>query len=93
MGIFNLENKVTYKELAPSLQQLIDSKATILQYTDCNEIVTRLSAQLGANRISITSSGNNVVTPQNDKEILCLTTNNLFYSYSGGWHPTGGVYS
>lgn len=88
---FNLEDKVTYKELAPSLQQLIISKADLDDFNATDTKVTKLVAQLGSNRITIAPSGPN--SPKNDKEILLNTTNNLFYSYSGGWNPMGGVYS
>jgi hypothetical protein len=90
---FNLENKVTFNELAPSLQQLIRDKATIEQYNTCNAMLTKLTAQLGANRISIANSGANVANPQNDREILVSTANNTVYSYHNAWKPTGGVYS
>jgi hypothetical protein len=56
-------------------------------------MLTKLTAQLGSNRISIANSGANVANPQNDREILVSTANNTVYSYHNAWKPTGGVYS
>lgn len=92
--VFNQENKITYYELAPSLQAIIDSKATIVDLNAVTNRVTNLQKLLGDNRISITDNLGSIANPINSKELAINTANHVQYSYqNNGWVPMGGAYS
>lgn len=91
---FNAENKITYNELAPSLQALIDSKVSDDEYNRIKRMADELTAHIDSIRVSITKSTDNVPTPIADKEILLNTTDKAMYGYNNtGWYKCGGVYS
>lgn len=82
--MFNKENKVAYKELAPSLQALIDSKATQTQ-------VTQIQNQLGNVRITVSSIA--PAGPQNGKEMWYDTGTGLIKRYvNNKWDANNAVY-
>ena len=92
--VFNQENKITYYELAPSLQALIDSKATIVDLNAVTNRVTYLQKLLGDNRISITDNLGSIANPINSKELAINAANHVQYSYQNNrWVPMGGAYS
>lgn len=92
--VFNQENKITYYELAPSLQALIDAKATIVDLNAVTNRVTNLEKLIGDNRISITDNLGGIANPINSKELAINTANHVQYSYqNNGWVPMGGAYS
>lgn len=91
---FNPENKLTFEELAPSLQQLINSKAKKTDYDTTAALVTKVYNNLGTVRVSIGSGTAVVSSPQNGKEILLNTSDHSIQGYiSGAWFTCGGVYS
>lgn len=90
---FNLENKLTFEELAPSLQQLIDSKTKRSDYDVTAALVLRVYNNLGTVRVTIGSAGA-ISGPQNDKELLLDTSDHSVQGYTNGsWFTCGGVYS
>jgi hypothetical protein len=105
---FNKEDKVSYVELAPSLQELIDSKGT-------NEAISALAAQiqdllnklnnLGTdltdlknivistlNGIRITISITPPESPENNKELWVDLSTGLTKTYNNGWVSGNAVY-
>ena len=67
---FNPENKLTFEELAPSLQQLINSKAKKSDFDVTAALVTKVYNNLGTVRVTIGSGTGVVSGPQNGKELL-----------------------
>jgi len=90
---FNKENKPTFDELSTSLQNMILSMTSVSSINSLDSRVNTISAQLGANRISITSDLTNVNVPKNGRELAINTTNYIPYTYQNGWVGMGGVYS
>lgn len=90
---FNPENKVTYDELAPTLQELIDSKASNNDYQKTASLVAQIYANLGTIRVSIISNTGAIANPVNDREMLLNTADHVLYGYSGGWYKCCGCYS
>ena len=91
---FNPENKLTFEELAPSLQQIINSKAKKSDFDTTAALVTKVYNNLGTVRVTIGSSTGVVSGPQNGKELLLNTSDHSVQGYNGGaWFTCGGVYS
>ena len=90
---FNLEDKITFEELAPSLQAKISDSVDTSTFSTANNTVTKLFSQLGENRVSITDNLGNIANPVNNREIAFNVTNDQLYSYAGGWKPSHGVYA
>lgn len=90
---FNSENKVSYKELAPSLQELIDSKASTSAFTATQALVSAIYANVSTVRINIGNNPNSVSSPVNDREMYMNSANHGMYGYSNGWYICGGCYS
>ena len=93
---FNPEDKITYDELAPSLQQLIDAMSPSQSLSAQMQIVDGIASQIGGNRTSITANLANIANPQQNKEIAVNMGDDMVYTYKGptdGWKPTIGVYA
>ena len=91
---FNLENKLTFEELAPSLQQLINSKTKRSDYDVTAALVLNVYNNLGTVRVTIGGGTGAVSGPQNGKELLLNTSDHSVQGYTGGsWFTCGGVYS
>lgn len=91
---FNPENKLTFEELAPSLQQLINSKAKKSDFDVTAALVTKVYNNLGTVRVTIGSGTGVVSGPQNGKELLLNTSNHSVQGYNNSaWFTCGGVYS
>lgn len=95
MGNFDPENKPKYEDVAPSLQRLIDSKASQTDLdslkTIVNNVTQTVSTQLGSVRISVGPTA--PPSPKEDKEFWWNTLNNLPCRYAGGaWVYTNAVY-
>lgn len=91
---FNPENKLTFEELAPSLQQLINSKAKKADYDVTAALVTKIYNNLGTVRVTIGSGTGVVSGPQNGEELLLNTSDHSVQGYNNdAWFTCGGVYS
>ena len=91
---FNLENKLTFEELAPSLQQMINSKTNRSDYDVTAALVLRIYNNLGTVRVTIGGGTGAVSGPQNGKELLINTADHSIQGYANeGWCTCGGVYS
>lgn len=90
---FNSEDKVTYNELATSLQELINSKTSSTDYNATAALVSVMYRNLGKVRVSIVPDDGSVGSPVNDNELLVNKTDHTFEGYSNGWYKCGGVYS
>lgn len=92
---FNPEDKITFDELAPSLQELINAMSPAQSLSAQMQIVDGIVSQIGGNRISITANLGNIANPQQNKEIAINMTDDMIYTYKGaaGWSPTPGVYA
>ncbi len=90
---FQNENKITYNELAPSLQDLINSKTDSTDFSETAALVSLIYRNLGKIRVSINSNPGAIGIPINDNEILLNTSDHTVQGYSSGWYKCGGVYS
>lgn len=90
---FNLEDKITFEELAPSLQDKIRDSVDTSTFSTANNTITKLFNQLGENRVSITDNLGNIANPVNNRELAFNVSNDQLYSYAGGWKPSHGVYA
>lgn len=93
---FNKENKITYNELAPSLQAMIDNKADKDEFTLVKNKFDTLVALSGGVRITITTSLTSIKSPTNDKEIAIVTTDSVvtMYTYhNNAWVKIHAVYA
>jgi hypothetical protein len=95
MADFNLEDKITFDELAPSLQKLLNGLAPSTDYASLQKLANKLDGQLNGIRLTITANQSSVSSPLANKEISVNTTNDIIYTFSssGKWVPTGAVYS
>lgn len=90
----NLEDKVSFDELAPSLQNLIKSKAGKMEFDNAAGKVSTVYRNLGTVRVSIVGSENSVPNPQQDKELMINISDHTVQGFSDGkWYKCGGVYS
>lgn len=92
-GTFNPENKITFEELAPSLQKMVKDCVAVSDFQALQNRVVTISNQIGPNRISIKSDLASIPNPQNSRELALNTTTGLMYGYQNAWIPAGGVYS
>jgi hypothetical protein len=76
MSNFNPEDKITYNELAPSLQELLNGKAS---KEDLNVLIKLI------NGIRLTVGTAAPTAPINNKEIWINTSTNLIMRYNNGW--------
>lgn len=90
---FNLEDKITFEELAPSLQDKIRDSVDTSTFSTANNTITKLFSQLGENRVSITDNLGNIANPVNNRELAFNVSDDQLYSYAGGWKPSHGVYA
>ena len=91
---FNPENKLTFEELAPSLQQIITSKVNKSDYDPVAALVIKVYNNLGTVRVTIGSGIGAVSGPQNNKELLLNTSDHSVQGYANDtWFTCGGVYS
>ena len=90
---FNLEDKITFEELAPSLQDKIRDSVDTSTFSTANNTIIKLFSQLGENRVSITDNLGNIANPVNNRELAFNVSNDQLYSYAGGWKPSHGVYA
>ena len=63
---FNLENKVTFEELAPSLQKMIGDSVKKSDYDATAALVIKVYNNLGTVRVTIGSGTGAVSSPQNE---------------------------
>lgn len=90
----NLEDKVSFDELAPSLQALINSKAGKTEFDNAAGKVSTVFRNLGTIRVSIVGREDNIPNPQQDKELMINTSDFTVEGYGAGkWYKCGGVYS
>ena len=92
-GTFNPENKITFEELAPSLQKMVKDCVSVSDFQALRNRVIAISNQIGPNRISIKHNLSAVPNPQNSRELALNESTGLMYGYQNAWVPTGGVYS
>ena len=93
---FNKENKISWEELAPSLQNKINGKASLEEFNNLKNKFDALQLLSGGVRISIVSSLNNISSPVNNKEIAIVTADSVttIYTYiSSSWKKIHAVYA
>ena len=89
---FDVSDKITYNELAPTLQDLLDNAITRTEFEQLESEVEQLMVQIGDNRISIVGNVQYIASPKNKKELALETSSTLVYGYDEEWIPGGGVY-
>ena len=93
---FNEENKVSFEELAPSLQEMINNKASLDDFNALQNKFNQLYVLSNGVRISIVTALNKITSPTNDKEIAIVTSDtvNTIYTYHGSkWVKVHAVYA
>ncbi|MBR2248201.1 MAG: hypothetical protein IJ880_14470 [Bacilli bacterium] len=93
---FNEENKISWDELAPSLQEIINNKASIDDFNLVKAKFDNIEINSGGIRISIVSSLNDISNPVNNKELAIVTTDSVttVYTYiNSNWVKVHAVYA
>lgn len=86
--IFDNENKITYEELSPSLQNKLKKIIPRNEFDVFENLVSRLENVLNGIRISIVSDLTNISSPKNDKELAIVIADNVCSCYvygNGEW--------
>ena len=91
---FNKEDKPTYNELAPSLQELLNSKANKSDIADLEAKLSTLYSNVGLIRVTVGNAWQ-IPNPIENKEIVFDTSDNMIKGYlkDRGFYHTGAVYS
>lgn len=95
---FNLEDKVSYEELAPSLQAMIKNSVSITEINNVINDITNITNNLNGIRVSIVNSTSGVANPKNDKELAIVVNSSNKYIYAaiytgGSWKKIHAVYA
>lgn len=95
MAEFNKEDKISYDDLAPSLQKMIRDAVTVEELTDIQDSINQTINQLNGIRISIVNDPNTIQSPQNNKEIALVLGSDYTYvcTYNNGWKRACAVYA
>lgn len=96
MPAFNKENKISFEELSPSLQALINNKASLADFNALQDQFQVILDKAGGVRISITSKLSDIKNPTNGKEIAIITSDSVvtMYTYlNGNWVKIHAVYA
>lgn len=94
---FDTENKITYEELSPSLQNKIKKIITRTEFDTFENLVSELEHALNGIRITVTTALTNISSPKNDKELAIIGDNGIYSCYVYGnskWIkiPDGDIY-
>lgn len=95
--IFDTENKITYEELSPSLQNKIKKIIPRTEFDSFENLVSDLEHALNGVRITVTSALTNISSPNNDRELAIIGSNGIYSCYVYGnsnWIkiPDGDIY-
>lgn len=95
---FNPEDKVSYEELAPSLQAMIDNAVDDSELEAVRNDLDMIINNLHGIRVSIVQDTSYVTNPQNDKELAIVVNANNNYIYmaiynSNTWKRIHAVYA
>lgn len=95
---FNPEDKVSYEELAPSLQAMIDNAVDDSELLAVRNDLDNIINNLHGIRVSIVKDTSEVVSPKNDKELAIVVNSNNNYIYmaiynSNTWKKIHAVYA
>lgn len=95
MAEFNKENKVSYDDLAPSLQEMIRNSITEEELTDIMNSINQTIQQLNGIRISIVTDTSQIPEPQNNKEVALVVGSQYTFvcTYNNGWKRACAVYA
>lgn len=95
MAEFNKENKVSYDDLAPSLQEMIRNSITEEELTDILNTINQTIQQLNGIRISIVTDTSQIPEPQNNKEVALVIGSQYTFvcTYNNGWKRACAVYA
>lgn len=95
MAEFNKENKVSYDDLAPSLQEMIRNSITEEELTDILNTINQTIQQLNGIRISIVTDTSQIPEPQNNKEVALVVGSQYTFvcTYNNGWKRACAVYA
>lgn len=95
---FNPEDKVSYEELAPSLQAMIDNAVDDSELLAVRNDLDNIINNLHGIRVSIVKDTSEVLSPKNDKELAIVVNSNNNYIYmaiynSNTWKKIHAVYA
>ena len=94
---FDTENKITYEELSPSLQNKIKKIINRTEFDTFENLVSELEHALNGIRITVTTALTNISSPKNDKELAIIGDDGIYSCYVYGnskWIkiPDGDIY-
>ena len=94
---FDTENKITYEELSPSLQNKIKKIISRTEFDTFENLVSALEHALNGIRITVTTALTNISSPKNDKELAIIGNDGIYSCYVYGnskWIkiPDGDIY-
>jgi hypothetical protein len=81
---FDTENKITYEELSPSLQNRIKKIIPRGEFDSLENLVSDLEFALNGIRISIVNSLTNISAPKNDQELAIVGRDGIYSCYVYG---------
>lgn len=95
---FNLEDKVSYEELSPSLQAMIKNSVDQNQFNDLISDLNQIINNLNGIRVNVVTSTSTISNPQNDKDLAIIVNTNNKYCYmaiytGGQWKRIHAVYA
>lgn len=93
---FNMENKISWEELAPSLQEIINKKASLDDFNRLKDKFDSIELNSGGIRISIVTALSKINNPVNNKELAIVTADSVvtIYTYiSDSWKKIHAVYA
>lgn len=94
---FDTENKITYEELSPSLQNRIKKIIPRGEFDSLENLVSDLEHALNGIRISVVNKLTDISSPKNDQELAIVGNNGIYSCYVYGnstWIkiPDGDIY-
>lgn len=95
MAEFDLNNKISYDDLSPSLQAMLKGSISEDQYTEIENKINKLTLQLNGIRLSIVTDVNQIPDPVNNKEMAIVQGPKYVYmaTYNNGWKKACAVYA
>lgn len=81
---FDTENKITYEELSPSLQNRIKKIIPRGEFDSLENLVSDLEFALNGIRISVVNSLTNISSPKNDQELAIVGNDGIYSCYVYG---------
>ena len=92
MASFKDNDKISYDDLAPSLQAMLKRSVSKDDLETFKNKVAEIEAKLNGIRLSVVNDVASIPNPQNNKEFFYHTAQRMLYVYTNdGWQMTGAA--